>query len=69
MPSAISSERLPFPKWERPAPTDVGLPWADIAVIDISTFDEPGGKEKLAEQLRYAVRNEFKNYGNATYTL
>lgn len=25
-------------------------------MIDISTFDEPGGKEKLAEQLGDAVR-------------
>jgi hypothetical protein len=48
MPSAI-------PPWKRPAKTKVDLPWADISVIDISTFNEPGGKQKLAEQLRQAV--------------
>ena len=55
MPSAVSPEPLPLPKWERPAPTNEELQWADIAVIDISTFDEPGEKERLAEKLRYAV--------------
>ena len=55
MPSAISPEPPVFPTWKRPAPTTVDLPWADISVIDISSFDEPGGKEKLAEQLRHAV--------------
>ncbi len=55
MPPTISPESLPLPKWERPAPTNEELQWADIAVIDISTFDEPGAKERLAEELRYAV--------------
>lgn len=55
MPSAVSS--LPaLPQWKRPAKTTEDLPWADISVIDISTFDEPGGKEKLAERLRDAVQ-------------
>jgi hypothetical protein len=53
MPSAISPE---LPQWKRPAKTSVALDWADISVIDLSTFDEPGGKEKLAEELRHAVR-------------
>lgn len=57
MPSALSpSEALPLPKWKRPAKTSHDLPWADIKVLDLSTFDEPGGKEKLAEELRDAVR-------------
>jgi hypothetical protein len=55
MPSAILSDPSKLPKWERPVKTRHELPWADIAVIDISTFDEPGGKERLAEELRYAV--------------
>lgn len=59
MPIALSpSEALPLPKWERPAKTSYDLPWADIKVLDLSTFDEPGGKEKLAEELRDAVRTE-----------
>lgn len=52
MPSAI----LPrLPQWKRPAKTKAKLDWADISVIDISSFNEPGGKEKLAEQLQHAV--------------
>lgn len=54
MPSATPTD--PLPKWQRPAPTKHDLPWADIAIIDLSTYDEPGGKEKLAEELRDAVR-------------
>jgi hypothetical protein len=55
MPSAVTPEPVPLPPWKRPAKTEVDLPWADISVIDISTFNEPGGKEKLAQQLREAV--------------
>lgn len=55
MPSRISPERAPLPKWDRPGKTKVDLPWADIVVIDLSRFNEPGEKEKLAEQLRGAV--------------
>lgn len=56
MPSAITSPSLALPQWKRPAKTTESLPWADISVIDISTFGAPGGKEKLAEQLRHAVQ-------------
>ena len=55
MPSAVSPEPLPLPKWKRPSKTNEDLDWADIKVIDLSTFDEPGGKQKLAEELRDAV--------------
>lgn len=56
MPTALSpSEALPLPKWQRPAKTTHDLPWADIKVLDLSTFDLPGGKQKLAEKLRDAV--------------
>lgn len=44
-----------LPKWERPKKTTVDLDWADISVIDLSLFDTPSGKEKLADELRYAV--------------
>jgi hypothetical protein len=56
MPSATRSDPLKLQKWERPPETKHELAWADIAVIDISTFDAPGEKERLAEQLRHAVR-------------
>ncbi|KIV77956.1 hypothetical protein PV11_09729 [Exophiala sideris] len=55
MPSATTVTLSPLRRWERPSKTAHQLDWADIKVIDISTFDEPGGKEKLAEQLRDAV--------------
>jgi len=55
MPSLISPEPSVLSTWKRPAPTKVDLPWANISIIGISTFDEPGGKEKLAEQLQHAV--------------
>lgn len=58
MPIALNpAEELPLPKWERPAKTAHDLDWADIKVLDLSTFDTPGGKEKLAEELRDAVNN------------
>jgi isopenicillin N synthase-like dioxygenase len=56
MPSAISPEPPVLPRWKRPAKTTEDLPWADISIIDLSTFDEPGGKQKLAEELRHAVQ-------------
>ncbi|KAK4550495.1 hypothetical protein LTR36_000074 [Oleoguttula mirabilis] len=33
------------------------LPWADLVTLDLSQFDAPGGKQKLANQLRDAVHN------------
>jgi hypothetical protein len=44
-----------LPKWERPSKTNETLDWADIKVIDLSRFDEPGEKQRLAEDLRDAV--------------
>lgn len=29
--------------------------WADLATLDLSTFDTPGGKERLAKQLFDAI--------------
>lgn len=55
MPSA-TPQVVPLPKWERPAKTTYDLEWANLTAIDLSKFDEPGGKEILAEQLRRAVR-------------
>jgi hypothetical protein len=55
MPSKVPLDPLAIPKWERPGKTSEDLDWAEIKVIDLSTFDEPGGKEKLAEELRDAV--------------
>jgi hypothetical protein len=31
--------------------------WADLVTLDLSQFDVPGGKQKLANQLKDAVHN------------
>lgn len=41
--------------WIRPEPTREELDWAPLVEIDLSLFDLPGGKEKLAKQLQDAV--------------
>lgn len=55
MPSAVSPTPAPLPKWTRPVKTHEKLDWAEIKVIDISEFDKPGEKQRLAEELRDAV--------------
>jgi isopenicillin N synthase-like dioxygenase len=35
--------------------TTADLPWADLVTIDLSLFDQPGGKQKLAAQLKHAI--------------
>ncbi|KAL5044653.1 hypothetical protein BDW71DRAFT_185559 [Aspergillus fruticulosus] len=36
--------------------TKFDLDWADLATLDLSQFDVPGGKEKLAAQLKDAIQ-------------
>jgi isopenicillin N synthase-like dioxygenase len=31
--------------------------WADLATLDLSTFDQPGGKDALAKQLFHALQS------------
>ena len=31
------------------------VPWADLATLDLSLFNTPGGKEKLAKKLSHAI--------------
>ncbi|KAF7351695.1 putative Flavonol synthase [Mycena sanguinolenta] len=45
-----------IPPWTRPAETKA-LDWAPLKEIDLSLFDSPGGKEKLAAELHDAVKN------------
>lgn len=35
----------------------VVVDWADLATLDLSRFDQPGGKEDLAKQLFDAIQN------------
>ncbi|KAF2124933.1 2OG-Fe(II) oxygenase superfamily protein [Dothidotthia symphoricarpi CBS 119687] len=57
MPAAVLPDPPTIPRWKRPGKTTENLDWADIKIIDLSTFDEPGGKQKLAEELRDAVHH------------
>lgn len=34
--------------------------WADLATLDLSQYDTPGGKQKLAAQLFDAIQNVGK---------
>ncbi|KAF9263932.1 gibberellin 2-oxidase [Marasmius fiardii PR-910] len=43
--------------WSRPAETTENLDWAPLKVIDLSIFDHPGGKQKLADDLRDSAKN------------
>jgi gibberellin 2-oxidase len=54
-PALLTAGVPSIPHWKRPEKTTADLPWADIKVIDLSTYDLPGGKERLAEDLREAV--------------
>ncbi|KAJ5388154.1 hypothetical protein N7509_010695 [Penicillium cosmopolitanum] len=58
-PSAIEEQTATEPvlvkQWSRPEPTKENLDWAPLVEIDLSLFDQPGGKEELAKQLHDAV--------------
>ncbi|KAF1815662.1 Clavaminate synthase-like protein [Eremomyces bilateralis CBS 781.70] len=47
--------------------TKVDLPYADLITLDLSKFDQPGGKEALAQQLHHAIHTVgffyLKNFG------
>ncbi|KAI8627212.1 2OG-Fe(II) oxygenase superfamily protein [Xylariaceae sp. FL1651] len=44
-----------LPKYQQPAESKYELDWAELATLDLSQFDAPGGKQRLANQLRDAV--------------
>ncbi|KAF6837167.1 2OG-Fe(II) oxygenase superfamily protein [Colletotrichum plurivorum] len=50
-----SAPSKPLPKYQQPAETKCELDWAEFVTLDLSQFDAPGGKQKLATQLRDAV--------------
>lgn len=33
------------------------MDWAELVTLDLSEFDKPGGKQKLADQLQYAAQH------------
>jgi hypothetical protein len=50
-----TTNRILIKPWSRPQPTTENLEWAPLVKIDLSRFDEPGGKQELAKQLYDAV--------------
>ena len=57
MPGLLETSVKPeIPTWSRPAETSAELDWAPLVTIDLSKFDEPGGKQALADELHHAVR-------------
>ncbi|KAJ6560736.1 hypothetical protein B0H10DRAFT_1845493 [Mycena sp. CBHHK59/15] len=53
----VATTPYDIPPWTRPAETKENLDWAPLKEIDLSIFDAPGGKQKLAAELHDAVRN------------
>jgi len=49
---------VPLSSYSHVAETKADLPWADLETVDLSHFDEVGGKQKLAAQLIEAVRTK-----------
>ena len=43
------------PNYQNIPETKADLDWADLVTIDLSLFDQLGGKEKLAAQLKHAI--------------
>ena len=43
------------PRYQDITETTASLDWADLLTIDLSLFDDPGGKVKLAHQLKHAI--------------
>jgi len=43
--------------YEQVPVTKADLDWADLVTLDLSLFEQPGGKEELVSQLEYAVRH------------
>ncbi|GAD98060.1 hypothetical protein AN2655.2 [Paecilomyces variotii No. 5] len=54
-PVVSSKDRVLVKPWSRPPPTTEKLDWAPLVEINLSRFDEPGGKQELARQLYDAV--------------
>jgi isopenicillin N synthase-like dioxygenase len=51
--SALSLADIPH--YQSIPETKADLDWADLVTLDLSVFDQPGGKEKLAAQLKEAI--------------
>ncbi|GJC80936.1 UPF0676 protein C1494.01 [Colletotrichum liriopes] len=57
-PTATSSGNYKtLPAYQQVPETKHELEWADLVTLDLSKFEQPGGKEALAEQLFDAIQN------------
>jgi hypothetical protein len=45
-----------IPQYTQVPETVHELDWADLATLDLSKFDAPGGKQELAQQLQNAIQ-------------
>ena len=53
---ALLKTKPDIPTYVKPLETTHDLDWAPLASVDLSKFDEPGGKEQLAADLHDAVQ-------------
>ncbi|KAK3376196.1 hypothetical protein B0T24DRAFT_591877 [Lasiosphaeria ovina] len=44
-------------RYEEVTPTKENLDWAELITLDLSLYEQPGGKEELVKQLDHAVRH------------
>ncbi|KAH6656994.1 2OG-Fe(II) oxygenase superfamily protein [Truncatella angustata] len=56
MATAVASHGPSIPTYSQIPETKYELDWAGLATLDLSTFEQPGGKEKLAQQLSEAIQ-------------
>ena len=54
-PALDATKKVLVKPWARPSQTKEDLAWAPLPKIDLSRFDEPGGKQALADELADAV--------------
>ena len=52
-----SADKWPLRPYSRPPQTKENLEWADLVKIDLTHFDNPTERFKLAGQLDYALKN------------
>ncbi|KFH40543.1 hypothetical protein ACRE_087650 [Hapsidospora chrysogenum ATCC 11550] len=52
----VASSHNPLPAYQQVQETKHELEWADLVTLDLSKFDQPGGKEALAKQLFEALQ-------------
>lgn len=53
---ATITETVTLPYVQAPE-TSADLDWADLATLDLSKFDQPGGKQELATTLARALED------------